>query len=103
MPVASVPRFMWAEALALLHRRAAPQPPLVVEKRRPAAAPLLDEGFDARCGAVVSGAGQNLRSKPGARVLVLGSEHLGPVHAGGLELSGPHVMPERRLAHPVEI
>src|SRR5271166_3937449 len=75
----------------------------VVKERRPAPSPLLHERLDSRRGAAVGVAGQQLGGEPSAPVLGLGRQYVGPVHAGGLELPGPHVMPQRRLTHPVQI
>src|SRR5271157_524394 len=77
--------------------------PAIVKERRPAPSPLLHERLDPCRGAAVGGAGQQLGGEPLPLVLSLGRQDVGPVHAGGLELPGPHVMPHRRLAHPVQI
>ncbi len=63
----------------------------VVEERRPAPSPLLDERPGPLCGAAVGVAGQQIGGKPGPFVLNLGRQDLGPVHAGGLEFFRPHV------------
>ncbi len=87
-------------------RRARPSPSdaakfaAVVEEGRPASSPLLHECLDLCRGAAVGVAGQQFGGEPGAPVLGRGRQDLGPVHAGGLELPGPHVMPQRRLSPP---
>ncbi len=64
--------------------------------------PLLDKRRGARRGAGVSGTLQKPGNKPGAPILVLRGKHRGPIHAGGLELPRPHVVPKGRLTHAVE-
>src|SRR5947209_4709636 len=64
----------------------------VVEERRPAPSPLLYERLHSRRRAVVGIAGQHLGGESGPRVLILGREDLGPVHAGCFQLPGPDVM-----------
>ena len=75
----------------------------VVVKRRPAPAPLLDERRRPRFHAVIGVARHQLGGEPGALVIVPLGQNLGPVHAGGFQLLGSHVMAERRRAHAVEI
>ena len=57
----------------------------VVEERRPAPSPLLYERLDPRRGAIVVRARQQPGGEPGPRVLDVGRQDLGPVHAGRLD------------------
>src|SRR5512135_3150063 len=99
----SPPKCAKPELRVSLRRRAALQQPAIVEKGRPAPAPLLDKRRNPRRGAGVVIALQNLGGNPRALILILRGEHRSPVHAGCLELPRPHVVPQRRLTHAVEI
>src|SRR5262249_54413187 len=75
----------------------------MVEEGRPATASLLDERLDPLRSARVGAALQKLGYEPRPGVLGLTGEDLGPIHLGGLELLGPRIMPQRRLADPVQV
>ena len=79
------------------------EPAPVVEKGRSAPAPLLDESRDARRRAAVGIARQQLGGEPSPWVLILGRQHLRPIHPGNFELLGSHVMPQRWLPDAVQV
>ncbi len=65
--------------------------------------PALHERLDPLRGAAVGVAGQQLGGEPLPLVFGLNRQDVGPVHAGGLEFFRPHVMPQRRMADPMQI
>jgi len=84
-------------------RAPAVQPPHVVEICRPAAAAPLHERPHLVHRRLIGVTGQDLRGQPRAAAVLFQLQHLGPDHAGGLQLAGAHVMAEGRLAHAVQI
>jgi len=79
------------------------QAPPVIGKRRPQAAALRRECRDALGRAAIGVAFQKPGGEVRAPVRIADREHVGPVHAGDIELPRANIITQRRLANAVQI